>query len=68
MYFNSPSFATRGRGENGLKQNGGNWTKYGMTFKMDKKYFYLTAIPLNDFVFPDYFTTLEIPKGEYEIF
>ena len=26
-----------------LNQNGGNWTKYGITFKTGDKYFYLTA-------------------------
>lgn len=51
-----------------LNQNGGNWTKYGITFKIGEKYFYLTAIPQNGFVFPDHFTQIEIPKGEYKIF
>ena len=51
-----------------LNQNGGNWTKYGITFKKAEKYFYLTAIPTNNNLFPDHFTSLEIPKGEYEIF
>jgi predicted transcriptional regulator YdeE len=51
-----------------LNQNGGNWTKYGITFKTDKKYFYLTAIPVTNFTIPDNFTYLEIPKGEYKIF
>ncbi len=51
-----------------LNQNGGNWTKYGITFKTDKKYFYLTAITVTNFIIPDNFIHLEIPKGEYEIF
>ena len=51
-----------------LNQNGGNWVKFGITFKMAEKYFYLTAVPTNNLVFPDHFTHLEIPKGEYEIF
>ncbi|MFN6945153.1 MAG: GyrI-like domain-containing protein [Cytophagaceae bacterium] len=51
-----------------LNQNIGNWTKYGITFKVGEKYFYLTAIPRNTVLFPDHFTSLEIPKGEYEIF
>ena len=51
-----------------LNQNGGNWTKYGITFKIGEKYFYLTAIPTNNILLPDHFTRLEIPKGEYEIF
>lgn len=51
-----------------LNQNGGNWAKYGITLKTDKKYFYLTAIPVSDLIIPDNFKHLEIPKGEYEIF
>ncbi|EKT3957601.1 effector binding domain-containing protein [Flavobacterium psychrophilum] len=51
-----------------LNQNDKNWTKYGITFKTSEKYFYLTAIPTNNYLFPDHFTSLEIPKGEYEIF
>jgi len=51
-----------------LNQNGASWTKYGITFKTGEKYFYLTAIPTGNFLFPDYYTSLEIPKGEYEIF
>ncbi|WP_347175531.1 GyrI-like domain-containing protein [Polaribacter uvawellassae] len=51
-----------------LNQNGGNWTKYGITLKTNKKYFYLTAIPVGDLTFPDNFKNLEIPKGEYEMF
>ena len=51
-----------------LNQNGGNWVKFGITFKMAEKYFYLTSVPTNSLLFPDHFTRLEIPKGEYEIF
>jgi predicted transcriptional regulator YdeE len=51
-----------------LNQTGCNWTKYGITFKTGNKYFYLTAIPTNNSIFPDHFTSLEIPQGEYEIF
>ena len=51
-----------------LNQNGGNWTKYGITYKIDEKYFYLTAIPTKNNLVPDHFESLEIPKGEYEIF
>ena len=51
-----------------LNQNSSNWTKYGITFKTDKKYFYLTAIPVMNFIIPDNFTHLEIPQGEYEVF
>ncbi|QNM84521.1 effector binding domain-containing protein [Polaribacter pectinis] len=51
-----------------LNQNGGNWTKYGITFKTNKKYFYLTAIPVGNLTIPDNFKHLEIPKGEYEVY
>ena len=51
-----------------LNQNGGNWTKYGITFKTDKKYFYLTAIPVSNLTIPDNFKHLEIPKGEYLVY
>lgn len=51
-----------------LNQNGNNWTKYGITFKTGEKYFYLTAIPSKNNLFPDHFKSLEIPKGEYEMF
>ncbi len=51
-----------------LNQNDGNWTKYGITLKTDKKYFYLTAIPVSNLTIPDNFKHLEIPKGEYEVF
>ncbi|WP_320018468.1 GyrI-like domain-containing protein [Labilibaculum manganireducens] len=51
-----------------LNQNGGNWTKYGITFKTDERYFYLAGIPSNKKMVPDYFINKEIPKGEYEIF
>jgi predicted transcriptional regulator YdeE len=51
-----------------LNQNGGNWEKFGVTFKKDQKYFYMTAIPKLEHVFPDHFTFMEIPKGAYEIF
>lgn len=54
------------------KQNliptGRNWEKYGITFKTDETYFYLTAIPQNKMIFPEYFVKKEIPKGEYEVF
>ena len=51
-----------------LNQNRGNWTKYGITYKIDEKYFYLTAVPTDNNIFPDYFTSKEIPKGEYAVF
>lgn len=51
-----------------LNQNGGNWTKYGITYKSSEKYYYLTAIPIINNLFPDHFTCFEIPKGEYQIF
>jgi predicted transcriptional regulator YdeE len=52
----------------GLNQNGGNWEKYGITFKTNGKYYYLSSIPTENQVIPDHFTCLEIPKGDYEIF
>lgn len=51
-----------------LIQNGGNWEKYGITFKTNETYFYLTTIPQNEMIFPEHFVNKEIPKGEYEIF
>ena len=51
-----------------LNQNGGNWEKYGITFKINETYFYLTTIPQENFIFPEHFVNKEIPKGEYEIF
>ncbi len=51
-----------------LNQNGGNWEKFGITFKTNSKYYYLTSIPSVNKVFPNHFTCLEIPKGEYEVF
>lgn len=51
-----------------LNQSGGNWTKYGLTYKIDKFYYYLTAIPSDNLNLPDYFAHFEIPKGDYELF
>lgn len=51
-----------------LNQSGGNWTKYGITYKTDEKYFYLSAIPTKNNLIPDHFESIEIPKGEYEMF
>ena len=51
-----------------LIQNGGNWEKYGITFKTNETYFYLTTIPQNEMIFPEHFVNKEIPKGKYEIF
>lgn len=51
-----------------LNQNDGNWTKYGITFKTGKKYFYFAGIPKKVGIIPDHFEKKEIPKGEYEIF
>jgi len=51
-----------------LNQDNYNWIKYGITYKTEEKYFYLAAIPKNIFLFPNHFKSLEIPKGEYEIF
>ena len=54
--------------KNALNQNGGNWTKYGITFKTGEKYFYMAAIPAKIDMAPDHFIKKEIPKGEYELF
>lgn len=51
-----------------LNQSGGNWVKFGITFKIAEQYLYLAAIPTNNLFFPDHFTRLEISKGDYEIF
>lgn len=51
-----------------LNQSAGNWVKYGITFKVENEYFYLTAIPNNEQIFPDHFISFEISKGNYEIF
>ncbi len=51
-----------------LSQTGSNWTKYGVTFKTGEKCFYLTTIPTSNLLFPDHFTSLEIPKGEYAMY
>ncbi|WP_188050621.1 GyrI-like domain-containing protein [Flavobacterium sp. GP15] len=51
-----------------LNQHSGNWVKYGITFKVENEYFYLTAIPSNKQIFPDHFINFEISKGNYEIF
>ena len=51
-----------------LVQNGRNWEKYGITFKTNETYFYLTTILKNKMIFPDHFVNKEIPKGEYGIF
>ena len=52
----------------GLNKNVGNWAKYGITYKINENYFYLTAIPTGNYTFPDHFISKEIPKGEYEMF
>ncbi|MBN1498977.1 MAG: effector binding domain-containing protein [Spirochaetes bacterium] len=49
-------------------QSGGNWTKYGITYKIDSTYFYLAAVPSENLNFPDNFIRFEIPKGDYEVF
>ncbi|TDE43565.1 transcriptional regulator [Flavobacterium rhamnosiphilum] len=51
-----------------LIQKDGNWEKFGITYKKAEKYFYLTAIPKLEQIFPDHFLYKEIPKGAYEIF
>ncbi|MEX1191554.1 MAG: GyrI-like domain-containing protein [Brumimicrobium sp.] len=51
-----------------LTQNGGNWEKYGITYKTNGTYFYLTTIPQDKMVFPEHFVNKEIPKGKCEVF
>lgn len=51
-----------------LNQNKRNWEKYGITFKTNETYYYLTAIPQNNLAFPKHFVNKEIPKGEYKVF
>jgi predicted transcriptional regulator YdeE len=51
-----------------LKQNGGNWEKYGITYKINEKYFYMASIPYFGQIVPDNFVYKEIPKGEYVFF
>jgi len=52
----------------GLTQNGGNWEKFGITFKANEKYYYFAAIPMQNQRFPDHFIRKEIPKGDYKVF
>jgi predicted transcriptional regulator YdeE len=51
-----------------LKQSGGNWEKYGITYKINEKYFYLASVPFFEQIVPDNFVYKEIPKGEYVFF
>ena len=51
-----------------LNQYGGNWSKYGITYKKADKYFYLATIPISNINIPAHFKSFEIPKGEYHIF
>lgn len=51
-----------------LNQRGGNWVKYGITYKINEKYFYLTTIPSYGQNFPEHFISKVIPKGQYEVF
>ena len=52
----------------GITQKGGNWTKFGITYKIEDNYFYLAAILSQNQTFPDKFICFEIPKGEYKVF
>lgn len=54
--------------KNNIYQSRSNWKKYGITFKIDEKYYYLTAIPEGDFVIPMQFTRKIIPNGDYKVF
>ncbi|MFE3869819.1 GyrI-like domain-containing protein [Flavobacterium sp. ZS1P70] len=51
-----------------LKQNIENWEKYGITYKINEKYFYMTSIPYFGQIIPNNFVYKEIPKGEYVFF
>lgn len=51
-----------------LNQSKGNWVKYGITYKVGERYFYLTCIPAAGLLFPDHFMQMVIPKGRYEVF
>ena len=51
------------------KQNSQNWLKYGLTFKENGKYFYLTAIPYqSDYRISDNFIRLTIPASNFATF
>ncbi|MGA9637547.1 GyrI-like domain-containing protein [Flavobacterium sp.] len=54
--------------KNNLNQNNINWEKYGITFQTNDQYFYLAAIPKLNQIFPQHFTTVKIPKGNYQLF
>ena len=47
---------------NGINQ-GKEWTKYGITQKVEGKYFYITAIPFNDAI--NDFAKVSIHSGSY---
>jgi len=51
-----------------LSQNNGHWEKFGITCKMNERYFYLTTIPSSGQIFPEHFIQKVIPKGQYEVF
>jgi len=51
-----------------LTQNGGNWVKFGITYKIAERYMYLAAIPAKSDIHPSHFTFMEIPQGDYEVF
>jgi predicted transcriptional regulator YdeE len=53
---------------NGLNQAAGNWVKYGFTYKVNERYFYLAAIPFVGKSLPDYFIVKNIPAGNYAVF
>jgi predicted transcriptional regulator YdeE len=54
--------------QNQFNQISENWCKYGVTFKIGERYFYLAAIPWKGQNLPDNFIKKEIPKGEYAVF
>jgi predicted transcriptional regulator YdeE len=51
-----------------LTQNKGNWVKYGITYKIGEKYFYMAAIPYSGQSLPEDFICKEIQTGVYVCF
>ncbi len=52
--------------KHGLSQQSDQWKKFGVTYKRDDTYFYLTAIPFTED--KPAFKTIEIPVGNYAVF
>lgn len=54
--------------KSGLNQPAGNWVKYGFTYKVNERYFYLSAIPFEGKKLPDHFIVKNIPVGKYAVY